>query len=279
MMANKVRIYAKSQNRTALGIMHAYMLMNPQSTMQDLEKAFPKELNPDSVGGTKTIFFQADKNVLSNGWTIGFQNVEELLTLADGSKVSVVNTWTKPSYDRLVEHAKQYGIEVADESMCNDIKRGEFRIECINGYVPPAPKEAPSREMWEKRSSSENVAIADLLLDIVNSVAENNYGLRYTNSYIGLERDGQSFNFLWFVPQKKDLLLNVKVQQDSAFDKIVDAKFPNNAAYKGDLYSIHISTEDIEKKGGFFKKLLGLAKSDIEALKPMLQAAEKQFGR
>lgn len=278
-MANKVRVYAKAQNRTALGIMHAYMLMNPNSTMKDLEKAFPNELNPDSVGGTKTIFFPADMKVLDNGWTISFQNVEELLTVADGSKVSVVNTWTKPSYERLVEHAKKYDIEVADEAMCNDIKRGEFSVECINGYVPPSPKEAPSRKMWVKRSSEENVSIADVLLEIVNSVAEKKYSLRYTNSYIGMERDGQPFNFLWFVPQKKDLLLNIKVKQEVAFDKIGDSKFPGNWGYKDNLYSIHVSTEDTEKKGGFFKKLFGLAKSDIEALKPMLQAAEKQFGR
>ena len=35
-MVNKVRVYGKAQNRTALGIMHSYMVMYPQATMEDL---------------------------------------------------------------------------------------------------------------------------------------------------------------------------------------------------------------------------------------------------
>lgn len=47
-MENKIRVYGKAQNRTALGIMHAYMLMNPDATLEDLREAFPDSLNPDS---------------------------------------------------------------------------------------------------------------------------------------------------------------------------------------------------------------------------------------
>ena len=44
----RVRVYGKAQNRTALGIMHAYMVMYPQSKLEDIQKAFPDTLNPDS---------------------------------------------------------------------------------------------------------------------------------------------------------------------------------------------------------------------------------------
>ena len=44
----RVRVYGKAQNRTALGIMHAYMVMYPQAKLEDIQKAFPNELNPDS---------------------------------------------------------------------------------------------------------------------------------------------------------------------------------------------------------------------------------------
>ena len=46
-MVNKVRVYGKAQNRTALGIVHAYMVMNPGATLADLRKAFPNDLCPD----------------------------------------------------------------------------------------------------------------------------------------------------------------------------------------------------------------------------------------
>ena len=61
-MASKVRVYGKAQNRTALGIAHAYMVMYPQATLEDLRKAFPNELNPDK--GTKEIFIYAHEKLL-----------------------------------------------------------------------------------------------------------------------------------------------------------------------------------------------------------------------
>ena len=47
-MASKVKVYGKAQNRTALGIMHAYMLMYPHATIEDLRKAYPDSHKPDS---------------------------------------------------------------------------------------------------------------------------------------------------------------------------------------------------------------------------------------
>lgn len=135
-MVNKVRVYGKAQNRTALGIMHAYMVMYPQATMEDLEKAFPNELNPDS--GVKKNFVKAGDKGTSANWDGFFQKEDELLTMGDGSKVAVVKMWTKPSFDRLISHAVQYGIEIAQfEEADGGGKKGSFRLEYLNGYVPP----------------------------------------------------------------------------------------------------------------------------------------------
>lgn len=140
-MVNKVRVYGKAQNRTALGIMHAYMVMYPQATMEDLQKAFPNELNPDS--GVKINFVRAGEKGTDANWDGFFQKEDELLTMGDGTKVAVVKMWTKPSFERLVSHAAQYGIEVAQfEEAEGGGKKGSFRLEYLNGYVPPK-KEDP----------------------------------------------------------------------------------------------------------------------------------------
>ena len=140
-MVNKVRVYGKAQNRTALGIMHAYMVMYPQATMEDLQKAFPNELNPDS--GVKINFVRAGEKGTDANWDGFFQKDDELLTMGDGTKVAVVKMWTKPSFERLVSHAAQYGIEVAQfEEAEGGGKKGSFRLEYLNGYVPPK-KEDP----------------------------------------------------------------------------------------------------------------------------------------
>lgn len=139
-MVNKVRVYGKAQNRTALGIMHAYMVMHPQATMEDLQKAFPNELNPDS--GVKKNFVRAGEKGTDANWDGFFQKEDELLTMGDGSQVAVVKMWTKPSFERLVSYAAQYGIEVAQfEAADKGIgQKGSFRLEYLNGYEPPVSK-------------------------------------------------------------------------------------------------------------------------------------------
>lgn len=141
----KVRVYGKAQNRTALGIVHAYMIMYPHATLEDLRKAFPNELNPDK--GVKENFVYAEDKGTTADWDGYFKAEEELLTMGDGKKVSVVKMWTKPSFENIVRHAKQYGIIVADyEKAPGGAKKGGFYLEYLNGYVPPVP--GKKKSLW-----------------------------------------------------------------------------------------------------------------------------------
>ncbi len=146
-MINKVRVYGKAQNRTALGIVNAYLTMNPQATLEDLEKAFPNQLNPDC--GSKQIFMTEkeinDRVAQGDQWLTQSQGYfvkdDEWLVLADKTKVAVVSMWTKPSFERLVAHAAQYGIEIAKFEESEGVgKKGSFRLEYLNGYMPPKPE-------------------------------------------------------------------------------------------------------------------------------------------
>ena len=142
-MASKVRVYGKAQNRTALGIAHAYMVMYPQATLEDIRKAFPNDLNPDK--GTAENFIYAEEKGSTADWDGYFKGEDELLTMGDGRKVSVVKMWTKPSFERMVSHAKLYDIEIAQfEAADKGGKKGGFRLEYLNGYVPPVPQKKRS---------------------------------------------------------------------------------------------------------------------------------------
>lgn len=141
-MASKVRVYGKAQNRTALGIMHAYMLMYPHATLEDLRKAFPNSLNPDS--GVKEIFIYSDDGEgTDDKWEGFFKGEDEVLTTGDGKKVAVVKMWTKASFERVVAQAKLYDIEVAKFEAAEKGfgKKGGFTLEYLNGWTPPAPVE------------------------------------------------------------------------------------------------------------------------------------------
>lgn len=144
-MANKVRVYGKAQNRTALGIVHAYMVMYPQATLEDLRRAFPNELNPDK-GVAENFIYVEEKGTTAN-WDGYFKAEDEIVETGDGKKVSVVKMWTKPSFERIVEYAKLYDIEIAQfDAADKGGKKGSFRLEYLNGYVPPvvSKKKMPS---------------------------------------------------------------------------------------------------------------------------------------
>lgn len=142
----RVKVYGKAQNRTALGIVHAYMVMYPHATLEDLRKAFPNSLNPAS--GVKENFILSTEKGTEFNWEGFFKKEEELLTMGDGKKVAFVTMWTKPCFEALVAHAKQYGILVADfEKADGGAKKGGFRLEYLNGYVPPVPGKS-KKGMW-----------------------------------------------------------------------------------------------------------------------------------
>ena len=142
-MESKIRVYGKAQNRTALGIVNAYMVMHPEATLDHLRAAFPDSLNPDS--GVKNNFVEAGDKGTNANWDGYFQNEDELLTMGDGTQAALVKMWTKPSFERLVAHAAQYGIEIAqfEEAEKGFGRKGGYRLEYLNGYTPPQKKEGP----------------------------------------------------------------------------------------------------------------------------------------
>lgn len=144
---DKIKVIAKAQNRTALGIMHAYMVMFPESTLEDLRRAFPLTINPDR--GVDQTFIYADQQGSSENWNGFFKNPDELLTLADGRKVAVETMWTKPSLERLLATAKKFGIVAAPPADGEKIPAPGFRIEYLNGWEPkpkPEPEPQPKKK-------------------------------------------------------------------------------------------------------------------------------------
>ena len=141
----KVRVYGKAQNRTALGIVHAYMIMYPHATLDDLRKAFPNELNPASAADG--LFVYATKPTEKGVYRSYFDLPEELLTMGDGKKVQLACMWTKATFENIVRHAKQYDIIIADfEKAPGGAKKGGFVLEYLNGYVPPVP--GKKKSLW-----------------------------------------------------------------------------------------------------------------------------------
>ena len=147
-MASKVRVYGKAQNRTALGIVSAYLVMYPHATLDDLRKAFPDRLNNWKIKGKDSMMFVSDKEkdlILSKYGDASvyeenfLSKPEDVMKLQDGTKVSIRKGWSKEDFEALVNWAKQYDIEVAEFEPSKPFEKGGFVLEYLNGYVPPVP--------------------------------------------------------------------------------------------------------------------------------------------
>lgn len=157
-MPSKVRVYGKAQNRTVLGIVNAYLIMYPHATKEDLEKAFPLELQDG--GSWKSLFCTPEewkqKNESNQG--LWFAEEDEILHLQDGTKLILLKLWPKENFEKMISHAKMYDIEVAKFEAADKgfAAKGGYRLEYLNGYVPPAPGKKSNKWLW--------IALAALLI-------------------------------------------------------------------------------------------------------------------
>lgn len=144
-MASKVRVHAKSIKWAALGIVDAYVKMYPQSTIEDLNKAFPAE---QLIGGNRKMIYSeaeleqecaATESTNDDERLEGWKKNNYFVTLSDGTKVAFSThlIWTKDSFAKLESYAKLYDVEIASFEAWQAGTKGSYTLEYLNGYVPP----------------------------------------------------------------------------------------------------------------------------------------------
>lgn len=71
-MEPKVLVYGKAKGWTALGIVDAYLKIYPYATLEDLNKAFPREkfASTKSVDKILIDLKEAARNVAATNWNI-----------------------------------------------------------------------------------------------------------------------------------------------------------------------------------------------------------------
>ena len=158
-MASKVRVYAKSQKWAALGIIDAYIKMYPHATVDELKKAFPlsalqetKTDEPLLVTVTeKEKLVKASKTTFDDEYFEEWKRTHFYVTLPDGTDLMfTVAMWPKEMFEKMLAQAKLYDIEIAKYEAAEKGfgKRGEYRLEYLNGYVPPVPTKKSNKWLW-----------------------------------------------------------------------------------------------------------------------------------
>jgi len=137
-MASKIRVYGRAMNRTALGIVHAYLVMYPNAKKEDFDKAFPANI----IGGNWPSIFRVKGTKITNRATeddFFFDKEDEVLTLNDGTVLEFLDMWEKDSFGKIKMIAAQYDIEIAEFERTMRGEKGGYRLEYLNGYTPHVP--------------------------------------------------------------------------------------------------------------------------------------------
>ncbi|MDO4699092.1 MAG: hypothetical protein Q4A69_00190 [Moraxella sp.] len=114
----QANVIGKSQNRTALGMMAAYLHMYPQTTLSELNTRFSKaKVCPDT--GIDKLFYTAseieqeqsgNKGAWFTNGNACFTKAGEWLTLGNGQKVAFNKVWTASSLALLQKELAKSGI-------------------------------------------------------------------------------------------------------------------------------------------------------------------------
>ena len=112
------------------------------------------------------------------------------------------------------------------------------------------------RAYWEKRATQSTVALADQVLEILHDL-DPTLNLKYNKFYIGLEKDGQPYNFVEFRPKKNHINFELKLPQSAELDAKIDDAGLDTLEYnkKWNRYRIRLTEDDIKTKSEILKEL------------------------
>lgn len=122
------KVSAKSQNRLALGIFHAYVAMHPDTTADTLSELFPKsEVCPDA--GLPKLFYTAQEIVQKvavekDKWFVAgsacFVDQGEWIAVDSGQEIALGKMWTADSLAKLQTAMAKYGITGEVDKTCKE---------------------------------------------------------------------------------------------------------------------------------------------------------------
>ncbi|MBQ8056585.1 MAG: OmpA family protein [Paludibacteraceae bacterium] len=146
-MENKIKVHGKGKSRTVLGIVNAYLKINPETTESQLNEAFPANLHaPNDCA----IFVDVNKVQNSDDPAFKkrfFEREDEQVVLNDGTHLAMMESWSEEDYQKVIKIAKNYGIEAETEPV-EAFQRGSYTLEFLNGFDPDKKSKKCKCKWW-----------------------------------------------------------------------------------------------------------------------------------
>lgn len=148
----------------------------------------------------------------------------------------------------------QIGITLVFTTVMDELSRG------LVDEDEDAESTPTDRAYWDKRASKGTVALADQMLNLLRDF-DPTLNLKYNKFYIGLEKDGQPYNFVQFRPKKNQLNFELKLPQTAELDEKIEQAGLDTLEYnkRWGQYRIRLTKEDLKTKEDILKELCRMA--------------------
>lgn len=115
------------------------------------------------------------------------------------------------------------------------------------------------RAYWEKRGTKATVSLVDELFDIVKSFDES-FELKYNKFYIGLAKDGQTNNFVVFLPKKKFVRIDLRIPKEQETENRIEEAGLDLMEYsRSGRTRIKLTKKEIKEQREFLAELIKMA--------------------
>ena len=125
------------------------------------------------------------------------------------------------------------------------------------------PGETTDRSYWENKAAKQTVMLADKLLERINGLLATSLELNFNKHYIGITRDGQSFNFVQFRPRKQFVILEISLRRSDDVDQNLKDSAFDVMPYQDrwGRYRLRLAAADVER----FEDLHGILTNAYES--------------
>ncbi len=104
------------------------------------------------------------------------------------------------------------------------------------------------------------IVLADQMFEILKEI-DPNLKMKYNKFYIGVSKDGQGFNFVYFRPRKNCVNLHLKIEESTEIDERIEQAGLDTLEYnkRSRDYRIRLKEGDVENHKNELRELMRLA--------------------
>ncbi len=123
--------------------------------------------------------------------------------------------------------------------------------------------EPTDKNYWESKATKESVKLTEEILNDLANIT-NDYKLKYTKHYIGLEKNNIANNFISFVPRKNVVIMNIKLEKIEEIDNLLEKSDLDTLPYekKWSQYRLRLKESDLKSSLEIIKTMVGKAKDE-----------------